>query len=45
MSIGHHGPMYDALSNIGDPVLLDNDPARTSVVSCIVSSSVAVAAR
>ena len=45
MSIGHHGPTHDLLSSIGGSISFDNDLPQSSIVSCLVSTSVAVAAR
>jgi hypothetical protein len=45
MSMVHHGPIHDTLSSIGDSILSDSDRCRTSVVSCLVPTTVAIAAR
>ncbi len=44
MSIAHHGPIHDPLSNIGDCITQDVDPSRMSI-SCLVPASVAIAVR
>jgi hypothetical protein len=45
MSVAHHGPIHDVLSNAGGSASIEHDPNRSSVVSCLVPTSVAVAAR
>jgi hypothetical protein len=45
MSLAHHGPTHDPLSSMGDCKPSDDNPIRMSLVSCLASGTVAIAAR
>jgi hypothetical protein len=45
MSIVPHGPIHEPLSSIAESISSDGDPKQTSIVSCLVPNSIAIAAR